>query len=90
MVDETEKRSSSNETTKPGGDEAAAAEGVGGRQANPPPSPGGGGYLNICKILKFQSTDDPKKIDPRLAELGKMGLQRAWIRVASQSALTRS
>lgn len=84
MVDETEKRNRRDETTKPIGDKGAAAEGVGGRQANPPPPPGGGGYLNICKILNFQATGDPKKIDPRLDELKKMGLQHGWIRVAEE------
>lgn len=84
MVDETEKRNTRDETTKPCGDEGAAAEGVGGRQTNPPPSPGGGGYLNICKILKFQPEVDEKKIDPRLEELKKMRLQQVWIRVAEE------
>lgn len=82
VVDETEKRNTTGKTTKPCGDERVAAEGVGGRQADSPPHPGGGGYLNICKILKFQPEVDEKKIDPRLEELKKMGLQHAWIRVA--------
>lgn len=84
MGDDNEKRSSADETTKPSGEEAAAAEGVGGRQTDPSPSQGGGGYLNICKILNFQPSGEPKKIDPRLEELKKMGLQHVWIRVAEE------
>lgn len=84
MVDEHEKRNPLGETTKAADEGAPAAEGVGGRQANPSPPPGGGGYLAICTVLNFRPAGDPKKIDPRLDELKKMGLQHSWVRVAEE------
>ena len=59
-------------------------QGVGGRQGYTPPLAGGGGYQDICSVLNFDPTTEPKKRDPRLEELRQMGLQRMWLDVAEE------
>lgn len=83
MDREKEKRNSRPETAQDDRPILPLQQGVGGRQADPPASPGGGGYQNICTVLNFCATaGTEKKRDPRLDELGAMGLPRTWMRVA--------
>lgn len=52
---------------------------LGARQDSPPPPAGGGGYLSTrgCTNSDFELPEDP-----RLADLRRIGLPRAWLMVA--------
>lgn len=82
MSGQGEKRNSEHETDQAAGGNGVQQQGAGGRQAHPPPSRGGGGYPDICSVFKFRPPDGQKKRDPRLDELGAMGMPRTWLQVA--------
>lgn len=62
--------------------EPRSDQGVGGRQGDGRACPAGGGYLETCTDLKF--SESAGRRDPRLDQLGALGLQPAWLRLAEQ------
>lgn len=84
MVDQNVKRNSEHETAKGATLQGDLFPGVGGRQGYTPAPAGGGGYQDICNVLNFDPSTEPKKRDPRLAELREMGLRRVWLNIAEE------
>lgn len=58
------------------------AKGVGGRRSPAPASSLGGGYQDNCTVFEFGSGVKKIGADPRLDELGAMGLPEYWLQVA--------
>lgn len=59
--------------------------GVGARQAKKRSQAGGGGYPQTCGVQNFELRDEEKKSgDPRFAELARIGLPAAWLRLAER------
>lgn len=84
MVNENVKRNSEHEAVKADTLQGDLFPGVGGRQGYTPDLARGGGYQDICNVLNFDPSTEPKKRDPRLEELRQMGLQRMWLDVAEE------
>jgi hypothetical protein len=67
----------------------SSTPGVGARQEAAPPPPGRGGYQDVCTgpgdDVASGASSPARAIatpDPRIADLRRMGLNRAWLRVA--------
>lgn len=79
-VSSQQKRNSTREMDMKHVNDGQDRGGVGVRHGKTSPEGGGGGYPKKCEIFKF--SEPPKKRDPRIDELRKMGLQKPWIEVA--------